>query len=207
MKTIILANGIIENYSAIKKYLTDASYIIACDGGIRHAHAMGIIPHIIIGDMDSVPPELLMQAEKQNVKIITHPAMKDETDLELAITHAYENGATQIKILGATGGRIDHQLANLHLLAMHPEITEICDEKTSIKLIASQLTVQKGEYETISLIPLTTEVTGITTTGLFYPLHGEALKVGFSRGVSNCFCADSATISIESGLLLAIRAK
>jgi len=207
MKTVILANGIIRDYAATKQAAADAAHIIACDGGLRHAHAMGMTPDAIIGDMDSVPPDLLESTKRSGTKTIIYPTMKDETDLELAMIHAHALGATSIKILGALGGRIDHALANMHLLAMYPQITEIWDEETSIQLIVSSLTLPKSDYVTLSLIPLTTEVTGITTHGLIYPLRGETLKVGSSRGISNCFSEDAAIVTIDTGLLLAIRVK
>ena len=197
MRTIVLANGAINNYAATKQALAGAEYIIACDGGLNHAHLMGITPHVVIGDMDSADPKLL-----EGIHALVYPAEKDETDMELSIAHAREKGASSIRIIGAMGGRIDHALANMHLLG---DNIELWDEDTSIQLISGTMCFPRGNYDTISLIPLTTLVTGIVTDGLFYPLHGETLKIGSSRGISNVFCKDIATVSIESGLLLAIR--
>jgi len=197
MRTIVLANGAINNYAATKQALAGAEYIIACDGGLNHAHLMGITPHVVIGDMDSADPKLL-----EGIHALVYPAEKDETDMELSIAHAREKGASSIRIIGAMGGRFDHALANVHLL---DENIEIWDENTSIQLISHAMSFPRGNYDTLSLIPLTTEVTGIVTDGLFYPLNGETLKIGSSRGISNVFCKDTATVSIESGLLLAIR--
>lgn len=206
MTTIIIANGTISDYAATKQAISKIkSYVIACDGGLCHAHAMEIVPNVVIGDMDSAPSEILEEAERQGAKILRYPIMKDETDLELAISHALENDAYPIKIYGALGGRIDHCLSNLHLLTIRPQAIEILDEKTSIKLISQSLTLQKENYDTLSLIPLTTAVTGITTQGLFYPLKNETLETGTSRGTSNYFTDGTATITIETGLLLAIR--
>ncbi|MCL2372729.1 MAG: thiamine diphosphokinase [Defluviitaleaceae bacterium] len=206
MKTIIFANGEMPNPAALKPATKNAALIIACDGGLSHAHAMGITPHIIIGDLDSAPASLLAEAKANGIAITTHPAEKDETDLELSIIYANQNAATEIIILGATGGRLDHTLANLHMLAIANCPVEILDEEHSIHLVKSSLTLPKAKYKTISLIPLTTVVTGITTTGLTYPLHCETLYAGKSRGVSNEFCAEQASIAVEDGMLLVIRA-
>ena len=205
MKIIIFANGEINDYAAMKPATANADIIIACDGGFRHAAAMGVVPDVIIGDLDSAPPELLEEALAKGIAINPYPAEKDETDLELCITYANEKGAKEIKILGATGGRIDHALANLHMLALANCLAEILDEKTSVHLIKTSLTIPRDNYKTISLIPLTTEASGITTRGLAYPLNNETLYAGKSRGVSNVFNADEATISVTNGLLLAIR--
>ncbi|MCL2500104.1 MAG: thiamine diphosphokinase [Defluviitaleaceae bacterium] len=119
-----------------------------------------------------------------------------------------------IVILGALGGRIDHALANLHVLAQTGSVSaEIWDESTSIRLIKDEVILSRRcltgglRYATLSLIPLTTEVTGITTRGLAYPLTDGTLRAGETCGVSNEFTADIAEISIKSGLLLAVLCK
>ena len=204
MNIVIMANGVIKNYEKTKKLIKNATYIIACDGGLNHLNEMEIKPDIIIGDLDSVKQDLICTAKLKGIKILEYPPMKDETDLELGIAHGLSQGATSLQIFGALGGRIDHELANLHLLTMEPNIIEICDEETKITLITKTTTLQKGDFKTISLIPLTTDVTGIVTQGLFYPLKGETLKVGTSRGVSNTFTGKTATITVDTGKLLAI---
>jgi thiamine pyrophosphokinase len=151
---------------------------------------------------------LLAGYKDRGVPAIPFPAEKDETDLALAAAHALTLNPSFILILGALGGRADHALANLHVLALAKDVpTEIWDETTSITLINKKSALPKNDYVFLSLIPLTTEVIGITTQGLFYPLAGETLRAGETRGVSNAFTAEAAVITIESGMLLAIRSK
>ena len=208
MTAVILANGEIKNYIATKHALAVANFIVVADGGLRHAHSMGVIPHAIIGDMDSAPPEILEQMrELDSTTIVTYPTNKDETDLELALSFAWGHGAINIRVIGALGNRSDHALANMHLLATKPQQIELWDETTSIQLINNSLDLPKEKYDVLSLIPLTTEVTGIKTQGLTYPLNNETLKIGTTRGISNTFEKETATVSIGNGLLLAIRQK
>ena len=206
MHITIIANGIIQDYAATAKKLAQTDYIIACDGGLRHAMAMGRVPHCLIGDLDSAPTAQITYCREQGVQIIPYPPAKDETDLELALAHAVAKNPAAITILGALGGRFDHALGNVHVLAQAQDIaTELWDEHTSIVLINRRVALPQDGYHTLSLIPLTTSVTGITTQGLAYPLCNETLHAGQARGISNTFTSDTATISVVSGQLLAIR--
>ncbi|MCL2577038.1 MAG: thiamine diphosphokinase [Defluviitaleaceae bacterium] len=206
MRTAIIANGEINDYTATKNALQNAEYIIACDGGLRHAEKMHILPDVIIGDMDSAPSEYLFVCKQRDIPVCTYPAEKDETDLALAMEHALSKAASSVIIFGALGGRVDHTIANFHVLVMANDIpAEIWDEKTSVQLVRKKICIAKENYQTVTLLPLSTEVTGIKTRGLVYPLNGETLKMGVVRGVSNCFSAHEAEILIESGVLLVMR--
>jgi len=208
MRIAIIVNGEINDYDATKQILTSVDYIIACDGGLRHAKIMALWPDAIIGDLDSAPSTYLSVCKQRGIPIYRYPADKDDTDLALAMAHALAQPVSSIIIIGALGGRVDHFIANVHVLEMAKGIhTEIWDNNTSIQLIHSSLCMQKDDYQTLSLIPLSTEVTGITTHGLSYPLNNETLRLGVVRGVSNCFNASEAVVTIESGVLIAIRSK
>jgi thiamine pyrophosphokinase len=207
MKTLILANGVIRDYEITRKKQTGYDYIIACDGGIRHAQALGITPDCLLGDMDSVPDGIV---ETYAGRALRFPPEKDSTDLALAMEHALREQASDITILGALGGRFDHELANIHVLAMALAAgtpAEIKDERTGIRIIDREIVLEREDYEFITLIPLTTSVSGITTQGLYYPLCGEELRTGATRGVSNRFNGEKASVSIKSGLLIVIRIK
>lgn len=208
MRTAIIANGEINDYIATKQKLQSAEYIIACDGGLRHAETMGLWPDAIIGDLDSAPAGYLLACRAKNIPVHTYPTEKDDTDLALAVTYALAKPVSSIIIVGALGGRVDHLVANFHVLAMAKGIpTEIWDENTSVQLVFDKIRLPKEDYQTVSLIPLSTEVTGITTHGLAYPLANEPLCLGKVRGVSNYYNADEAEIAIENGVLLVIRCK
>jgi len=208
MRIAIIANGEINDYVPTKQKLQNADHIIACDGGLRHAEAMEIWPDVIIGDLDSAPSTYLEACKRRSIPIHAYAVEKDDTDLALAMSYAMERSASSVIIFGALGGRVDHLIANYHVLVMSKGISaEIWDVNTSIHLVHDTLYLPKEDYKTLSLIPLSTEVTGIITQGLVYPLNGESLCMGTTRGVSNCFNKNVATIVVESGTLLAIRCK
>ena len=208
MKVFIIANGRQNDYDFAKKALAGATYILACDGGLRHCHNLEIVPDYIIGDMDSADGFLLN--EYRNVPILRFLPEKDQTDLELALAHACDLGAKSIVVLGGLGGRLDHQLANIHVLAQAADrdvCAEIWDEHTKVHLIKSCCLLHKNDGILVTLLPLTTTAEGIVTHGLKYPLKDESLKAGYARGVSNEITEEHAKITLKSGLLLAIQIK
>lgn len=185
-----------------------AGAVICADGGADAALAAGLRPDLVVGDMDSITPSLHRQLAADGVRLVQHPPEKDQTDMELAIEHALLYAPTRLTILGALGGaRLDHTVGNLLLLAQ-PSLRELdvrMETATSEALAIwreRDIAGATGEY--VSLMPLTPRVEGIHTTGLRYPLHGEALAQGFARGVSNELTAERATITVASGCLLVI---
>ena len=117
MRTIIFVNGIISDYSSLNRWLQADDHLICADGGVRHCLAMGLQPSVIVGDLDSAPSEVVEDLVAQGVLIERHPPAKNQTDLELAIERALQDGADEILLLGALGGRLDQTLANLLILA------------------------------------------------------------------------------------------
>jgi thiamine pyrophosphokinase len=213
MRIAIVANGEIGDCGAVAAKLVLMDYVIACDGGLCHMEKMGLFPDVIIGDLDSAPRDFLELCRRKGILVQKYPTEKDETDLALAVSFALEKGAESVVIFGGLGGRIDHAVANLHVLVMAGEIpAEIWDAKTSVQLVGEgvrqSLSIGKEHYETVTLMPLSSQATGIRTSGLAYPLNGDTLQMGIVRGVSNCFtpAATHAEISVESGILLVIRA-
>ena len=202
-RIIIFANGDLPDPDKAHALLRESDFIIAADGGTRHALALGLTPNIIIGDLDSLNVERLTF----NAEIIQSPADKNETDLELAIQHALTLNPEQIIIAAALGGRLDQTLANIALVSnvqrptsnvrLDDGIEEVffCHEQTQIKGASGDI---------VSLIPWQGEVTGIVTTGLKWPLQNEILYPQKTRGISNEMMNDTATIQIKSGLLLII---
>ena len=121
MRAIIFANGELPNAQEAKDLLCPDDLVIAADGGTRHALAVGVTPHVVIGDLDSLSPDERARAEAAGSQVVRFSPRKDETDLELALLHAAREGATEILILAALGGRLDQTVANLLLLAL-PEL-------------------------------------------------------------------------------------
>ena len=140
--------------------------------------------------------------------ILRHPRAKDETDLELALLHAATLGAAQIDILGALGGRWDHTLANVALLAL-PELvgrqTRLLADRQTLFLVRDSAVLEGRRGDTISLLPLTGAAHGVTTAGLQYPLSDATLSFDRARGVSNVLLDPPGRVSLRAGLLLVVQ--
>lgn len=200
-----------------KNYQFDVTIVV--DGGLEVADQCEISIDYLVGDFDSVPKHIL-EKYKHKIKNKEIPTKlrefqpeKDYTDTHIAIELAVNIDATKIVILGATGTRLDHVLANIHLLMLplNKNIdTEIIDENNKIYLLDSTRIKEKvilkkdmyGHY--VSLIPLTEEVKGVTLEGFKYPLFEKTLTIGESLGVSNEVVDESARIIFTSGILIVI---
>ena len=207
MQAIIFANGDLHP-SEIDLEFNNDDLLIAADGGSRHCSKLGIIPKVLIGDLDSTKPDLVLAWEGMGVEVIRHQEDKDQTDLELALLHAQSIGASKILVYGAIGGRLDMTLGNLTLLA-HPSL------RLSVKLVYGRevfrllregelLTLPGTEGDTISLISLGSSVAQVTGKGLEYPLEKSVLEFGTTRGISNRMTNNQATIHLEKGSLAVI---
>lgn len=207
MRAIIIANGQIHDSDFYRSQVAPTDLVICADGGASNALALGLQPQAVIGDLDSLDESLRSQLEKMHCQFIVHPAGKDETDLELAVKYATEQGAQEMLILGALGDRLDHALANVLLLAL-PELrsvkAKIIAGKQEVFLIRDEALIAGQVGDTLSLLPLTEQVTGIYTAGLEYPLGNGTLYLGPTRGVSNTLTAPQARIIVGQGLLLAV---
>lgn len=204
MHWVLLANGPLTPSPAIRQLISDAGRLVGVDGGSRHLQLLGARPHLAVGDMDSIPEVLLQEYRQSGVELHLHPPKKDATDLELALELAITRGATRISILGATGGRLDHTLGNLFLLARClPTGIPACimDHEQCVHLTDQTLTVNGAAGDTLSLLPATPEACGVTLTGLEYPLHEATLTFGTSLGMSNVFVETRATVTLRGGRL------
>lgn len=210
MKALIFANGDIDDGEMVQRGLEQATdaLIVAADGGARVAAHYGLRPHAVIGDMDSLSAEELKALAAEGTKILAHNAEKDETDLELALAWAAGQGATWLRVIGATGGRLDQTLSNIYLLAL--PILAACDVKIlagkqAMWLARAGRTEMSGAAgDTISLIPLNGTVRGVRTENLYYPLKDEDLFFGPARGVSNVMNGAEAAVCTQEGVLLVV---
>ncbi len=205
MRAIIFANGKLENPAAARALIRPDDTIIAADGGAAHCHALGILPSIIIGDLDSLSAEEVEAWQQKGVEIIQHDPRKDETDLELALLLAQGLAREEALVFGALGGRWDQTIANL-LLPAYSRLEDIdityWHAGTWFYLVRSECTIHARAGQTVSLIPLGGDAVGVTTEGLEWPLEAETLQFGATRGVSNLMLGETATIHLQSGLLL-----
>lgn len=209
MRAIIFVNGLIPNHNAVKRWVREGDDLIAADGGAYHALAMGLRPRVVVGDLDSLAPELAEELAAQGVELEKYPTAKNKTDLELALERAIHDGAQEIVLLGALGGRLDQSLANVLLMAQRdwPAKIQLVDATEIATVIhgGEQMTLEAAPGSTMSLLPISAEVTGITYTGMLYPLDNATMALGSTRGVSNEVVSDRATVSIATGIALVIQ--
>lgn len=194
--------------SAVVAHLPAVALVVAADSGLDHATALGRLVDLVVGDLDSVNLELLAAAQARGATVETHPREKDHTDLELALDAAVARGARQVTLVGGHGGRLDHLLANLTVLASPRFAAARLDAwiGNAYAVVVRDDEVLGGPPGSLlSLLPLGGPARGVRTTGLRYPLHDEDLDAGTTRGVSNEFTGPSARIQIRAGTLLAIR--
>ncbi len=207
MHAIVIANGHVGNAEASWAQTWPHDLVICADGGARHALALGLAPEVVIGDLDSLDSDLRSRLGRKGCQFLVHPARKDETDLELALRYAIYRRVDEILILGALDGRIDQTLANVLLLTL-PDLegikVQIVAGDQEMFLIRDQASIEGQVGDTISLLPIVGDVTGVTTEGLEYPLQRGTLKFGSTLGVSNVLTAPVARIQVERGLLLCI---
>lgn len=191
--------------------------VVAADGGARHAPALGLDVDAWVGDGDSIDPAALEALEASGTRIERVPTEKDATDIELAVALAIDAGATRLAILGALGGaRLDHALANIGLLTsdtlrgVDAVVYDVHAARISLLATpaAASWPVERSfagrAGDLVSLLPVGGPARGVSTTNLQYPLDGETLELGRTRGVSNVRTAPVARIRLESGRILVI---
>jgi thiamine pyrophosphokinase len=217
---LILADGEVGSRQALDAAWpgwSDAiDLVIAADGGARHAESLGFTIDLWVGDGDSLPPPDLDRLRAAGVAIERSPVEKDQSDTELAIDAAVARGAAAITILGGFGGRrVDHAFANGALLGL-PVLTGrrvvLLDVGARVRTVRAPgiagetitASLAGGIGDLVSLLPVGGSVEGIATSGLRYPLAGETLGIGSTRGLSNVRTERDATVRLRRGFLLVI---
>ena len=206
-RVAIFANGQLPRPTALQEIISISDLLVAADGGLRLALSLGVIPHIIIGDLDSASKDDLDQARKQGSELELFPRDKDETDLELALRYVIDAGCDIIRIIGGLGGRSDQTLANLLLLAdpaLRDKDIRLDDGLEEAFVIHDRVEIEGSPGDTLSLLPLDGPCGGIRTDGLRFPLRGETLLPYRTRGISNAMTGSRATVTLEKGMLLCI---
>lgn len=215
-KALLISGGHIDN-NYIESYLKCRHYdiIIAIDGGLGKAYEMGIMPTHIIGDFDTVSEEILNKyMDNESVMVIKLMPEKDFSDTQSALSTAIENKCTHIEIVGGTGTRLDHTIANIHTLQMALDKCEdavIVNENNRIRLVKGRKIIERadvfGKY--ISFLPLTDKVKGVTLKGFKYPLDDYEFDIrkSLSLGVSNEMAEDRAEINVAEGILIMIESR
>jgi thiamine pyrophosphokinase len=211
MRAVVVAHGDVDPRD--RAHLEGADLIVAADGGTLALEQWGVVPHAIVGDLDSLGMELALEYEARDVTIVPFSADKDESDLELAIDYATEAKADEVVLLGIFGGaRLDHELANTLLLT--------ADEYRGARLVAvrgdttvrplhggEQLQLAGAPGDLVTLLAVRGDAEGVRTHRLRYPLAGETLYFGAARGLSNIVVSEGASVACDRGALLVIETR
>ena len=201
-RAVIMAGADIKDYSFYKPLGTD--FIICADRGYRHCKALGLVPHVLLGDFDSLDIPIPDGIEKY-----TFPAEKDETDLQLAIDYAISKGYDEIYAIGVFGGRCDHFLGNISLMKWASDrgaSLTFEDTDTYMFLLKGDKVVPKRENHYLSVIPFFEDAT-ISLTGTKYPAENVTFHAGDTLGISNEIVEETARINIEKGSALVMLCK
>lgn len=210
---VIVAGG--ESIVATSLRVPDDAHVIAADSGLDEAERLGLTPMVVIGDLDSVDADALARARRSGVPVLQHPVDKDETDLELALTHARNSGYRKVILIGGhghvgrDGDRLSHLLGNALVLASEPfadiEIAWHVGATTVSVVRPGRPGVFEGQPgELVSLIVVGGDATDVTTEGLRWRLTGATLGFGSTRGISNEMTSTAAAVSISTGVILAV---
>jgi len=210
VRAVVVAGG--EPADADIAWIDGADLVVAADAGAHWLADRNVQPDLLVGDLDSVAPALVAELEAAGVQVQRHPRDKDASDAELAVERAVSAGADSVVVLGALGGRrLDHELANLLLLADPAWRHELDDLRlvrgtTTVRVMhgADRMTIEGAAGSLVSLLPVGGDAEGVRTAGLRYPLTGERLALGRSRGLSNVVASHPASVSLERGQLLII---
>jgi thiamine pyrophosphokinase len=211
-RVFIILNGVAKLLPDITPLVGHDDRIICVDGGTNHAHRMGLLPNLIIGDLDSIDPMVLHDYENKGVSIKKYPRDKEASDLELAIQEALTYEPSELWCFCTWGGRPDHALTNINVLGHYAAKglkISIFDESWLAQYVTKDYPAKfSGQVQdTLSLIPLTPTVEGVQLTGTRWPLDNATLEWGKSLTLSNEFAQPDVTVVVSEGLLIAFHIK
>jgi thiamine pyrophosphokinase len=210
VRAVVVVGGDADRRDAVQ--LRGAELVIAADGGAHFLEACGRRPDVLVGDLDSVDPDLAERLEGDGVAVERHPVDKDATDAELAIERALAGGASRITVIGAFAGeRLDHELGNLLLLAdaglaRRTEDLRMVRSGTMARAVhgPGSLDLEADVDGRVGLLPVGGDAEGVTTRGLRFALDAATLRLGRTRGLANEVVSVPASVALESGVLLVI---
>jgi thiamine pyrophosphokinase len=211
MRTVLVLAGGVPVAAQVAAALPPAAHVVAADSGLHHAATLGLHVDRVVGDFDSVDPALLEAAVASGASIERHPVAKDATDLELAMEAARALDPDRVVVVGGAGGRLDHLLANVLLLASERYAHLSVEAYVDSALVAVAhgghvpLVVRGRSGSLVSLLPVFGRARGVVTSGLAYPLAGEDLHAGSTRGASNVLAAEEARVELAEGTLLVVQ--
>ena len=210
MKGLIVSGGSKLDKLELKKHCDRSQLVVAADKGIELLLEVGCKIDYLIGDFDSINQEVLEQVKKSNIKIVKYPIAKDDTDTELAVNLLVELGCKYITLVGVTGSRLDHTMANISILrklALSGVKAKIIDNNNIIEYLYEKSIIEKKDDYYISIIPISLEGVVISLEGFYFPLNEKNISYGSSLGVSNYLVKDSGNVIKHSGEALLLQSK
>ena len=210
MRALIISGGKAPTKELVLEYLEGADIIIGADKGCETLLKYNVVPTYILGDFDSTSKETISKLEEMGICKFKYKTEKDYTDTELAFKLALDKGATEIIMLGVTGTRYDHTLANIGLLLKALELkvkAQIVDDNNKIYLINENIKLNGNVGDIISLQAYFQTVKSLTIKGAKYELSNYDLKIGESITTSNEFLDKPIEISFEEGILMVLHTK
>ena len=209
MRAAIFLNGAPDSRGLIQAVAKRAHLVVAADGGARYALAAGVMPDLIVGDMDSLGEDMAKEAEEQGASLERHPPEKDKMDGHLAVLAAGKRGATAADFLCATGSKVGATFAVPHILLAAERIglrsTVTADWGRMFVVEAGSRIVEGAPYDSISVFPLSGVATGVTLEGMAYPLENASLEPGDTLGFHNELVGRRARVSVRGGTLLVVQ--
>jgi thiamine pyrophosphokinase len=210
MNALIVAGGNKLNSLELKELCDSSQVVVAADSGIESLLCAHCSADYLIGDFDSIKQEVLIEVKKSDIKIVTYPIVKDETDTELAVNLLLELGCKNITLVGVTGTRLDHTMANISILrnlSLKGIKAKIIDDNNIIEYISKEVHIEKKKNYYISIIPISLEGVFVSLKGFFFPLNKKNIRYGSSLGVSNYIVNDKGKIIVHSGEALLLQSR
>ena len=208
MRAAIFLNGSPDSPGLIRHVAELADLVVAADGGARYALEAGVVPDLIVGDMDSLGDDLAREIERHGATLERHPVRKDKMDGHLAVLAARERGATAADLLCAVGGRPGALFAVPHILLAAERIglrsTVVADQGRMILVEAGSRMVEGEQQDSVSIFPLSGPAAGVTLEGMEYPLENATLDPGDTLGFHNELIGTQARVSVREGALLIV---
>lgn len=210
MRGILIASGELFDERSLIEEINEDSFIICIDGGSNYAYRLSIKPNIIIGDLDSVNSDVLEYYKSLNIALKVYSRDKDKTDFHLAIEEIEKKNIREVSIYGIVGSRLDHTLSALGVIRRYVREKTLDSVKISIGskaygyIFRDRIEIEGEARDTISIIPLTDKVFGVTTYNLKYPLKEAEIFLEDSLTVSNEIEKSPCCIEIKEGVALVI---
>ena len=204
MRAILFVNGTYSCYTRYEKWIQSADCIVCVDGGANQAYEWNVKADHLIGDFDSIRPEVLAYYQNTSTKIQSFPPEKDATDTQLALQFLLELGADEMILLGSMGGRPDHSFSNLlttlPFVRQGVKILHI-DTECQIWVTQSDLQIEGKPGDIVSVFSLTEQSQGVTLEGFQYPLDQADLYWDHPYAISNVLLGNRGRISLQQGIL------